>query len=221
MDLEHTKYAPRLILATNCQRRADLLRSVGIAFIQADQPTRFDDEEPVELHPLDWGPRDKSVHEYAERIALQKARRLARHGHWRIEQGAHTIILAAKTIAFGHRDQPLTIPEDRDQAHRMIEKLVQHGQRVVTACAYLQPDSRLNETLADTADVRCDMDDDAIQAYLDTEAWRDRIGACDRLNPPDTLPLHIKGDRSCLEGMPLEALARTFENWSLIRAGNE
>jgi len=218
MDDERSKYAPRLIFATKCARRVALLKSTGVPFIHAEPPP----SAPSEVTPIErvdrkfWGPRDEVIHDHAAQIALRKAQRLAAHGHWRIDQGAHTIVLASKTMLFDHRDEPVGVPQSRDDAEAMLGDLVAHGHRLVTGCAYFQPDSRLDETLADTVDVSCEpIDDEALATYLDNEMWRDLVGGYGRLGETPALPLSFEGDITCVQGLPLTALRATFENWSL------
>ncbi|MBI1372859.1 MAG: hypothetical protein GC159_08875 [Phycisphaera sp.] len=219
MPDERSKYAPRLILVTKCARRVALLESTGIPFIHAEPPG----SEPAEVVPIEklertfWAARDAAVHHHAQQVALRKAQRLARHGHWRIEQGAHTIVLAAKTLLFDRRDEPIGAPADRDAARAMLRDLIDHGHRLVTGCAYFQPDSRHQELLADTVEITCDdVTDDALDAYLDSGAWRGVAGGYERVTPGDALALRLSGDPTCVAGLPLTALRATFENWSLV-----
>jgi len=228
------KHPSRLILASRCKRRADLLRQAGYWFVQVPEAQAPETEAPEAqvLKPVPpalgenvWGPIAARAENFAIELAMQKAKALARTGHQRIKKGAHTIILSAQTFVIDAQGELLDKPRDRDDAEAMLQSLADRaqGQRVVTGVAMLQPDSLAQQTLSDAAQVLLrESQSEQIEAYLESEQWRDRIGGFDRINPPPDLAIQIIGDPTNIQGLPMAKLIKCLEEeWTLKPAEGE
>jgi septum formation protein len=108
-----------LILASASPRRAELLRSAGIAF--AAQATRIPERQR----------RGESPRKFAERLAREKARAIFARNPRRLVLGADTIVLV--------RGRVLGKPRDRADARRMLRLLSGRTHQVTTAVCLLGP----------------------------------------------------------------------------------
>jgi len=181
-----------LVLASASPRRADLLRSAGIAFTVA--PVDADERElPGEAPPA-----------YAARVARSKAALAVPH-----HPGA--VILAADTTVFLDRaGPPLGKPGDRQAARALLRALSSAPCHFVTT-AFVLADSRgphvtwLSRQV--TTEVRMrSLADDELGAYLDSDEWRDKAGGYGIQGRAAGLVTGITGSYTAVVGLPLAEL---------------
>lgn len=180
-----------LVLASASPRRADLLRSAGIAFTVA--PVDADERElPGEAPSA-----------YAARVARSKAA-LA------LPQHPGAVILAADTTVFLAAGPPLGKPADRQAAATLLRALSSAPRHFVTT-AFVLADARgpqvtwLSRQV--TTEVRMrSLADDELDAYLDSEEWRDKAGGYGIQGRAAGLVTGITGSYTAVVGLPLAEL---------------
>ncbi len=192
--------APRqpspLVLASSSPRRAELLRESGYRF----------EVVPPGLQE----PQDETLHvdaaAYAESLAYFKARSVAgRH--------AADTILAADTISVS-REGIFGKPADRDDARRILSRLAGSTHSVITGVALLHPetDQRMIEHEVSVIRMR-PIDDDELEAYLDSGDWRGKAGAYGIQDHGDRFVESYEGSLSNIVGLPMELVCRMFDGW--------
>ena len=182
-----------LLLASASPRRAELLRGAGYQFDVI--PPLLEEPDNVRPHVAP-GP-------YAESLAYFKASSVA-------EQHPGKTILAADTIAFL---DGLIIgkPTDRRDARRILKLLSGTTHEVISGLALLGlgGSRRFLEHEASRIRVR-PLTDEAIEAYLDTGAWRGKAGAYGIQDHGDAFVTEVRGSFTNVVGLPMELLARMF-----------
>lgn len=176
-----------LVLASSSPRRADLLRGAGVAFtvdgVDADES---------------WIPGESAT-TYVARVARAKAA-LALPLH----PGA--VILAADTTVWHEGEPPIGKAGDRAEAAAMIADLTRRGSHLTTT-AFVVVDARGEPTwLEDQVTTRVHMralDDDEMQAYLDSDDWRGKAGAYGIQGRAAGVVTRIEGSYTAVVGLPL------------------
>jgi len=182
-----------LILASSSERREALLRANGYQFRVA---TPLIDEPPTpSRHPHPAS--------HAESLAFFKAASLSDTFH-------DCVILGADTIAVVG-DDVIGKPADRDDARRILQRLAATTHTVITGVALLRPSTgrrliRYDQTLLRVRPLSAS----AIEAYLDTGAWKGKAGAYGIQDQDDPFVERIEGSFSNVVGLPLELLSKMF-----------
>ena len=177
-----------IVLASASQRRARLLREAGYSF-RIIPPGGEGHPEPL-LPP----------EEIAEKLALSKAKEVARS----IERG---LVLSADTLIV-HEGSVIGKPKDRPDAGRILERLSGTVHRVITAVSLIDPrkgswlvawDASLVEMARLT---RGELED-----YLNSALWRGKAGAYG-IQDKTHIPRLVEGSYSNVVGLPMELLER-------------
>lgn len=104
-------------------------------------------------------------------------------------------------------------PRDRDHARSMLRSWCGAAHDVWTGVALLQPSTGRRWIFADRARVSLgDLDDAALESYLDSGAWQGKAGAynyADRIEAG--WPLSCEGDPCTVMGLPMRRLAPILE----------
>lgn len=196
-----------LILASASPRRAELLRSAGVAF----EILVVDCDES-------WLPGERAVH-YATRVAIAKATAAAAQLH---ERAPAPLILAADTtVWFGAEQQPLQKPVDRSHAAAMLRQLTGgEPHRVTTACAFARADHDpvIVAEFAVTTTVHMRSLDERrftafIGPYLDAGDWTDKAGAYAIQGRAAGLVEAIEGSYTNVVGLPLAEVLSELETF--------
>jgi septum formation protein len=152
--------APELILASASPRRRELLSAAGLQLqvcVSAVDES-IDPRTPPEAAAL----------ELAERKARAVAKQLA---------GQHVRVLAADTIVALEDGRMLGKPEDAEQARAMLRALSSTRHRVITGvCALSLPEGGLARGLERTFVRMRAITPAEIEAYVQSEEWRDKAG---------------------------------------------
>jgi septum formation protein len=179
--------AAAFVLASASPRRRDLLASAGLAF----------SVEPTEVEEAIFPGEEPTA--YVRRVAGDKAREIA--GRLR-SRGDGRAVLAADT-AVVIDDTVLGKPRDRTEARRMLERLSGREHRVITALCILGVDGRAHSQEVATVVRFKRLAEDEVQAYLDTDEWRDKAGAYAIQGRAAHMVEGITGSYTNVVGLPL------------------
>lgn len=189
--MTHTGAGRALILASASPRRAELLRSAGIAFTTA---------------PVDCDERwfaGEAPPAYAQRVAVAKAELAGR--------ADATVLAADTTVWLEGQVEPLGKPDDRAAARAMIERLSGGKHFVTTAFVLLAAERRVVEAVTTAVWFRT-LAAAEIEAYLDANDWGDKAGGYGIQSRAAGLVRRIEGSYTNVVGLPLaeviEALGR-------------
>jgi len=173
------------ILASASPRRKALLEQVGIV-PEAIVPANTD-ETP---HPHEL-PKD-----YAQRVALEKARLIA-------GSHPHMAILAADTVvACGRRILPKA--EDEETARRCLTLLSGRRHRVLTAVCLLEPNDKISARLVETMVKFRRLTASDIDWYIRTNEWQGKAGGYAIQGAAQAFIPAINGSYSSVVGLPLQ-----------------
>ncbi len=122
-----------LILASQSPRRQELLRNAGIEFVV--QPADLDEDRLP----------DESPRAYAERLARDKARAVARLRPSDLVLGADTIVVVDGAV--------LEKPRDAADAARMLRLLSGRSHQVTTGVCLIGPQAAFEDVRSETTTV--------------------------------------------------------------------
>ena len=190
-----------LILASASPRRQELLRNAGIQFTV--QPAEID-ETPLA------GELPRAC---AERLAKEKALRVARNRPEGYVLGADTIVVIDGEI--------LNKPQDANDAARMLRLLSGRAHEVITGVCLVKPamdvqaqfSADLAETVSETTRVTmCDLSDIEIRDYIATGEPMDKAGAYAIQGIASRWIPRIEGDYSNVVGLPVALVFRMLRD---------
>ncbi len=171
-----------LVLASASPRRAELLRSAGVPFVQCAgecDETAHAGEHPIKL---------------ARRLAETKARACPMPGHLRL--GADTVVwLDGSAAAMGK-------PCGRDHALSLLQALSGRMHHVTTAWA-LVDDRNVEIHEVTTRVFMRSLARGEIERYLATDEWRDKAGGYGIQGAAAGFVTHIEGSYTNVVGLPL------------------
>ena len=174
-----------LVLASASPRRQELLRNAGITF--EVQPAHIP-EDPLP---------GEAAKDYAERLAREKARAVAR-------QRPHDIVLGADTVVVVD-GQLLGKPSDAADAARMLRMLSGREHRVITGVCLMangQPSVASETTLVTVSEIA----DKEIADYVASGEPMDKAGAYAIQGIASRWIPRIEGDYSNVVGLPVALL---------------
>jgi septum formation protein len=174
-----------LILASNSPRRQELLARLTSDFVVV--PSRIDESES-------GTPAERAV-----ATARAKARAVGRS-----ERG---VIIGADTIVVVGREV-LAKPATRDQAKEMLRLLSGRPHSVFTGLCVWDTESGTERTVCEETLVTFRrLDEEEIEAYLDTGEYHDKAGAYAIQGVAAKFVSGIQGDYANVMGLPLCRLA--------------
>lgn len=186
---------PVLVLASASPRRAELLRSAGIACTRA----------PVDADET-WLPGEPPP-VYVERVARAKADLALRPG---------AVVLAADTTVWLEGQvEPLAKAADRAEAAAMLTRLAGRSHFTTTAVAIADlrgPEVRWHPFAVTTTVWFRPLTPAQIDRYLDTEEWRDKAGAYGIQGAAAGLVRKIEGSYTNVVGLPLAEVVELLES---------
>jgi septum formation protein len=180
---------PRVILASQSPRRADLLRAAGIDF-----DVRVSDVDES-VRPGE-APRD-----YVMRVAGEKARTAVR--------SAGEIVLAADTTVVVD-DRILAKPADRDDAVRMLGMLSGRAHQVLTGVCVLRGD-HVDTRVATTTVEFLPMSEAEIAWYVASGEPMDKAGAYGIQGRASRFVTRIDGSYSNVVGLPVALVCEMLQ----------
>ncbi len=177
--------APRVILASQSPRRRELLAQIGIA--HEVRPADIDETYLEGEHPP----------AHAERLAREKALRLAATNESAVVIGADTIVVVD--------DRVLGKPASTDDAQRMLRELAGRRHMVYTAVAVARGE-RVVSGVEEVAVTFRPLSDTQIAGYVATGEPMDKAGAYGIQGFGATLVERIDGDYFAVMGLALGRL---------------
>ena len=179
---------PPLILASQSPRRRQLLKEAGFSF-EVIAP----DDSVEKGICSNCGPEQLVVD-----AAVAKASTIA-------QEIDHGIILGADTVAFC-KAEILGKPVDVDHARAMLKLMGGTVHHVLTGvCLWHRPSNQFASYLQRTTLEMDRLDDQRLEAYLDTDQWIGKAGAFGYQDGLDFVRI-IEGLASTVVGLPVEKL---------------
>lgn len=173
---------PRLILASQSPRRAELLSRLGLEF--EIRPAEIDESYLGHEMPAD----------HAERLAREKAIAIAREEPEALVVGSDTIVIID--------DDVLGKPRDPSEAVRMLRRLADREHQVYTAVAVTYRGR--TESALEAVRVRFrPLDDRECEEYVATGEPLDKAGAYGIQGFGSALVESIEGDYFAVMGLPV------------------
>jgi septum formation protein len=191
-----------LVLASASPRRQELLRNAGISFIV--QPANIN-EAHVE---------GELPHDYAERLAREKALAV-------FETRPQDIVLGADTIVVID-DEILGKPRDAADAARMLRLISGRAHEVITGVCVVKSNDPATRRLelrivSDMTRVTMNEISDAeIQAYIATGEPMDKAGAYAIQGMASRWIPRIEGDYSNVVGLPVALVYRLLREMKIL-----
>jgi septum formation protein len=181
---------PRIILASQSPRRADLMRMLALEFaiLPADIDETYLQHEAAPAH--------------AQRLAREKALVIAEKHPDALVVGSDTVVVIDRSV--------LGKPKDDDEAVSMLMRLQGRTHRVATGIAVAQGD----ECIAETEIVRVkfrSFDEMVAREYVATREPMDKAGAYGIQGYGASLVESVHGDYFAVMGLPVQRMIRMFE----------
>lgn len=179
----------RMILASASPRRRDLLTQAGYAF----------DVVPSDIDEEAFSADGHSPAQYAQVLALAKARSVAPRYPDRIVLGADTIVDCEGEI--------IGKPVDEADAERITRKLFSRPHEVITGLALLRLADRVEIVRSDVTTVYPRrLRDEQIAAHIAGRTWEGKAGAYGIQETGDEFVERIDGSFTNVMGLPMELL---------------
>ena len=185
--------ATRMILASASPRRRDLLTQAGYAF----------DVVPSDVDETAFSADGHSPAQYAEVLALAKARSVAAQHPSRIVLGADTIVDCAGEI--------IGKPVDERDAERITRKLFSRPHEVITGLALVRLADGVEIVRSDVTTVYPrTLSDEQIAGHLAGRTWEGKAGAYAIQETGDEFVERIEGSLTNVVGLPMELLEQAL-----------
>jgi len=183
-----------IILASASPRRRQLLTEAGYEFTVV-QP---------DIDESAFSPEGLGAREYAERLALAKAKNVA-------EKHPDCLVIGADTVA-DFKGQIVGKPADAKQAEQITKKLFSGPHKVITAVAIvrLSDGTVLNESESTTVYPR-KLTAEQIREHIKSKSWQGKAGAYAIKEKGDEFVERIDGSLTNVMGLPMELLQRLLK----------
>jgi septum formation protein len=187
---------PRIILASQSPRRAELLRMLGFEFdvVPADIDETYFDHESGPIH--------------ARRLARQKAEYIAQSYPDAIVIGSDTVVVIDGRV--------LGKPKTKDQAVAMLLDLQGREHQVATGIAVVAPGGRLEHDIETVAVKFSSFGEETARAYVETGEPMDKAGAYGIQGYGASLVEWVRGDYFAVMGLPVQRMIRLIERLGWI-----
>ncbi len=191
-----------LVLASASPRRQELLRNAGIAFTV--QPADVD-ETPL---------AGESAQECAERLAREKALKVAQACAGDVVLGADTVVVVG--------GENLGKPVDGEDAARMLRLLSGREHQVITGVCVVSPNSRTPEDVEVASETTlvtmATLSEDEIHEYVASGEPMDKAGAYAIQGMASRWIPRIEGDYSNVVGLPVALVYRMLRKLGSINS---
>ena len=175
---------PLLVLASASPRRVDLLTQIGF-------PPDLVAPADIDETPL----KDETPTHHAERLAIEKARRIA------ADHPNHFVLGADTVVACGRRILPKA--EDPATARKCLSLLSGRRHRVFGGVALIGPDGRIALRRVQSAVAFKRLSDAEMDWYLDSGEWQGKAGGYAIQGLAARFVREIIGSYSNIVGLPL------------------
>ncbi|MBQ7128644.1 MAG: septum formation inhibitor Maf [Clostridia bacterium] len=180
----------KVILASKSPRREELLKTV------------FEEFEIIPSDCEEVVPKNISVKDVAEYLAILKAKDVAKKYRDSLVIGADTVVIVDGEI--------LGKPKDKFEAKRMLKKLSGKTHTVVTGCC-LCLNGKMNSFSKSTKVEFYKLTSDEIAEYVKTGEPMDKAGAYGIQGKGALLVKQIDGDYFTVMGLPIAKLKREID----------
>ncbi len=183
-----------IILASASPRRKQLLTEAGYKFtvVQSDI-----DESAFPAEGL-------GACEYAERLALAKAKNVA-------EKHPDCLVIGADTVA-NFKGQIIGKPADAKDAEQITRKLFSGPHKVITAVAIIQLSNGTELSESETTTVYPKkLTAEQIREHIKSKSWQGKAGAYSIKESGDEFIERIDGSLTNVMGLPMELLERLLK----------
>jgi len=185
----------QLILASASNRRSKILSGLGVQFSVVVPEV----DESIQLNNPEGTVVDNSL----------------RKNQWCRNRFPDALILSADTIV-EFNSRILTKPDSREEAFAFLRMLSGKTHTVFTGIAFSRPASPVR-TIVDISHVKFrNLDDAAIQEYIERVNPLDRAGAYDIDESGDLLVESFSGSRTNIMGLPSEAVSELLKQEGLL-----
>lgn len=186
-----------IILASVSPRRKQLLAEAGYEFTVV--PPKIDESAFV----LEGA----SACEYAERLALAKARDVAGRFPGCLVIGADTVV--------DFQGEIVGKAADAEEAERITRKLFSASHKVITSVAIVRMADGVEIIESETTTVYPKkLTAEQIAEHVKSESWRDKAGAYAIRESGDEFVERIEGSLTNVMGMPMELLQRLLKRFT-------
>jgi septum formation protein len=186
------------ILASASPRRRQLLTEAGYKFKVV--PSDIDESRPV-------GITDASACEYAKRLALAKAKDVAK-------KFPDYLVISADTVV-DFNGEIIGKPADAKEAEQITRKLFSAPHKVITGVAIvrLKDGTELSETDTTTVYPR-KLTAEQIAKHIKGGSWRNKAGAYAIKETGDEFVERIEGSLTNVMGLPMELLQNLLRKFA-------
>ena len=181
---------PRLILASQSPRRAELMRMLNLEFevMPADIDEKYLRHEAAPAH--------------AQRLAREKAQVIAAQNPDALVVGSDTVVVIDRSV--------LGKPRDETEAVAMLMRLEGRVHRVATGIAVAHGENVVAETEIVRVKFRT-FDEGTAREYVKTREPMDKAGAYGIQGYGASLVEWVHGDYFAVMGLPVQRMIRIFE----------
>ena len=179
----------KLVLASSSPRRRDLLERIGVIPDRTVSPDIDETPRPGERPRL-----------YAERMAIEKARAVARAGD-RDGDGDEIVLAGDTTVAVGRRILPPADTPDRQRG--MLALLSGRRHHVYSAVAVIDGEGTLRHRLSDSIVLFKPLHPAEIEAYVESGEGLGKAGGYAIQGRAEALVRWMSGSHSGVIGLPL------------------
>jgi septum formation protein len=185
-----------IILASASPRRRQLLAEAGYKFTVV-QPDIDESAFPAE---------GLGAREYAERLALAKARNVA-------EKYPDCLVIGADTVA-DFKGRIIGKPADAKQAEQITRKLFSGPHKVITAVAIIRLSDGTELSGSETTTVYPrKLTAEQIREHIKSKSWQGKAGAYAIKEKGDEFVERIDGSLTNVMGLPMELLQRMLRKF--------
>lgn len=180
----------KIVLASNSPRRREIMESLGFDVeVIAGNVDENIEEEGISPELL------------VQELALLKGRAIAQKLH--NDDSRNYLVVAADTVVV-YNNEIFGKPQSRADAERMLKTLSGKKHSVITGMAVWALDSGKGCSVYEKTDVYFKkLSDETIQAYLDTEEYKDKAGGYGIQGKGICLVEKIDGDYYNVVGLPV------------------
>jgi len=190
------QYPVSIILASASPRRKQLLAEAGYKFTVV-RPEIDESAFPVE---------GIEACEYAERLALAKAKDVA-------EKYPDSLVIGADTVV-DFQGQIIGKPADAKEAEQITKKLFSRPHKVITGIAIVRLSNGIELSESDTTTIYPKrLTSEQIDEHIKSETWRDKAGAYAIKENGDEFIERIQGSLTNVMGLPMELLERLLKRF--------
>jgi septum formation protein len=195
---EQSQYS--FILASVSPRRKQLLAEAGYKFTVV-RPDIDESSFPFE---------GIKASEYAERLALAKAKDVA-------QKYPDYLVIGADTVV-DFEGQIIGKPADAKEAEQITKKLFSKPHKVITGIAIVRLSDGIELSQSESTTVYPKrLTSEQIAEHIENESWRDKAGAYAIKENGDEFVERIEGSLTNVMGLPMELLQRMLTG--ILRAG--